>query len=97
MRVIALRTLRESWQRHPQAEGPLRAWHAMASRADWQTPTDVKRDYPHASFLAGNRVIFNIKGNDFRLVAAIHYGRGLVYVRFVGTHAEYDRVDAATI
>ena len=69
----------------------------MASRADWQTPTDVKRDYPYASFLAGNRVIFNIKGNDFRLVAAIHYGRGLVYVRFVGTHAEYDRIDAATI
>lgn len=97
MRVIALRTLRESWQRHPQAEGPLRAWHAVANRAVWKTPADVKRDYPQASFLAGNRVVFNIKGNDFRLVAAIHYGRGLLYVRFVGTHAEYDRIDAATI
>ena len=69
----------------------------MASRADWKTPADVKQDYPQASLIAGNRVIFNIKGNDYRVVTAIHYGRGLMYVRFVGSHAEYDRIDAATI
>ena len=97
MRVIALRALREFWQRHPQAEEPLRAWHAVASRAAWRAPAEVKADYRHASFLPGNRVVFNIKGNDYRLVAAIHYGRRLLYVRFVGTHSEYDRIDAATI
>ncbi|HVA55119.1 MAG TPA: type II toxin-antitoxin system HigB family toxin [Gammaproteobacteria bacterium] len=97
MRVIALRTLREFWQRHPQDEIPLRAWHAVAIRADWKTPADVKADYRQTSFLAGNRVVFNIKGNDYRLIAALHYRRGLLYVRFVGTHRNYDRIDAATI
>ena len=97
MRIIAIRALREFWKSHPQAEEPLRAWYAVASRAAWITPADVKSDYRHASFLAGNRVVFNIKGNDYRLVAAIHYGRGLIYVRFIGPHAEYDRIDAETI
>lgn len=97
MRVIALRTLREFWQRHPQAEEPLRAWYAVASRADWKTPADAKADYRKASFVANNRVVFNIKGNDYRLVAAIHYGRGMLYIRFVGRHADYDRIEAATI
>ncbi len=93
MRVIALKPLREFWQRHPQAEVPLRAWYAIASRADWRSPADVKADYRSASFVANNRVVFNIKGNDFRLVAAMRYTSGLLYVRFVGTHAEYDRID----
>lgn len=93
MRVIALKRLREFWHRHPQAETPLRAWYAIASRADWRSPAEVKADYRSASLLANNRVVFNIKGNDFRLVAAMHYTRGLLYVRFVGTHGEYDRTD----
>lgn len=97
MRVIALRTLKEFRQRHPQAEEPLRAWYAVASRAGWKTPSNVKADYRTASFLANNRAVFNIKGNDYRFVAAIHYGRGMLYVRFVGRHADYDRIDAATI
>ena len=97
MRIIALAQLREFWKRHPQAEIPLRAWHALASRADWKNPADVKRAYASASFLQDNRVVFNIKGNDFRLVVAVHYNRGMMYIRFVGTHADYDRIDAATI
>lgn len=97
MHIIALRTLREFWGKHPQAEVPLRGWYADASRADWRTPADIKIAYRNASFLANNRVVFNIKGNDYRLVVAVRYTPGLMFIRFIGTHAEYDRVDAATI
>lgn len=97
MRIIALGTLREFWAKHPDAEAPLCAWYAQASRADWSSPGDVKRAYRNASFLPGNRVVFNIKGNDYRLIVAVHYSRRMMFVRFVGTHAEYDRIDAETI
>lgn len=97
MRVIALSALREFWARHPQAETALRVWYAEAGRADWKSPADIKAAHRNASFLANNRVVFNIKGNDYRLVAAVHYNRGMMFVRFVGTHAEYDRIDAAMI
>lgn len=97
MRIIALGTLRDFWKRHPDAEVPLRAWYAAASRAQWTRPADIKDAYRSASFLANNRVVFNLKGNDYRLVAAVHYNRGMLYVRFIGTHGEYDRVDAARI
>lgn len=97
MRIIALRTLRDFWGKYPQAEVPLRAWYALASRADWRSPADVKMAYRSASFLRNNRVAFNIKGNDFRLVVAVHYNRGLMFIRFIGTHREYDRVDAEEI
>ncbi len=97
MRIIALKALRDFWEKHPQTEVPLRAWHAIASRADWRSPADVKVAYRAASFLGGNRVVFNIKGNEFRLVVAVHHNRGLVFVRFVGTHQQYDRIDAEDI
>jgi len=97
MRIIALRALREFWSRHPEAEVPLRAWYALASRARWRSPADVKAAYRNASFIANNRVVFNIKGNDYRLVVAVHYNRGLMFIRFVGTHREYDRIGVATI
>jgi len=97
MRIIALRALRDFWIKHAQAETSLRSWYALASRADWRSPADIKADYASASFIAGNRVVFNIKGNDYRLVLAVHYDRGMMFVRFVGTHREYDRIDAATI
>jgi len=97
MRIIALKALRDFWERHPQAEVPLRAWHAIASRAHWRSPADVKAAYRSASFLRGNRVVFNIKGNEFRLVVAVHYNRGLIFVRFVGTHQQYDRINAEDI
>ncbi|MGH8809830.1 MAG: type II toxin-antitoxin system HigB family toxin [Noviherbaspirillum sp.] len=97
MRIIAFGAIREFWKRHPQAEIPLRSWYAQASRADWRSPADVKAAYRSASFLARNRVVFNIKGNDFRLVAAVHYNRGMMFIRFVGTHREYDTIDATNV
>ncbi len=97
MRIVALKTLREFWTRHPDAEQPLRAWHDEVRRAQWRSPADVKAQFGSASILKGRRVIFNIKGNDYRLVAALAYHTGLVFVKFVGTHAEYDRIDAETV
>ena len=97
MRIVALGTLRQFWTRRPDAEVPLRAWYALASRADWEKPADIKEAYRNASFVANNRVVFNIKGNEYRLVVAVHYNRGMMFIRFVGTHREYDGIDAATI
>ena len=97
MRIIARRTLREFWENHPQAMPPLLAWYADAKRADWKSPAEIKRVYRNASVLANNRVVFNIKGNDYRLVVAVQYDFGIIYIRFVGTHAEYDRIDSTTI
>jgi mRNA interferase HigB len=89
--------LRDCWTKHPQAEIPLRAWYAQASRADWANSAQIKAAYRNASFLANNRIVFNIKGNDFRLVVAVHYNRRMMFIRFVGTHQEYNRIDAQTI
>lgn len=89
--------LREFWERHPRAEVPLRAWYAEASNAGWKTPADVKAAHRNASFLANNRIVFNIKGNDFRLVVAVRYTQDLMFIRFIGTHAEYNRIDASKI
>lgn len=93
MRIIALATLRQFWEKHPDAETPLRSWYAEASRANWRTPADIKAAYRHASFIANNRVVFNVKGNDYRLVVAVHYDRGQMYIRFVGTHRQYDQIN----
>jgi mRNA interferase HigB len=97
MRIVAIATLRVFWEKHPDAELPLRGWYAEASRADWRSPADIKAAYRSASFIANNRVVFNIKGNDYRLVVAVHYNRGQMFIRFVGTHRQYDKIDAATI
>lgn len=97
MRIIAFKTLREFWARHPPAEMPLRGWYTEVSHADWKTPVAIKAIHRNASFLPNNRVVFNIKGNDFRLVVAVRYTQGLMFVRFIGSHAEYERIDASTI
>jgi mRNA interferase HigB len=97
MRIIARRTLREFWLRHPDAEQPLRAWVAEAQAADWKNPQGIKRRYRHASFVADNRIIFNVGGNKYRLVAHVNYDFRIAYIKFVGTHAEYDRIDPETI
>ena len=97
MRVIAKKTLRNFWERVPDAQAPLCAWYAEAKNADWKCPSDVKAKYGSASILKNNRVVFNIGGNTFRLVTWINYPLGLVYIRFVGTHADYDKIDAETI
>ena len=81
----------------PDVKQPLLAWYKEAENADWDTPTTVKSRYPNASVIRNNRVVFNIKGNDYRLVVHINYSYRSVYVRFLGTHAEYDRVDAAEV
>ena len=85
------------WENHPDVEPSLKAWYQEAEGADWKGPNDIKRDYPHASFLADNRVVFNIKGNHYRLIVKINYAYGMVWIRFIGTHAEYDKVDATKI
>ena len=87
----------EFWERHRDAEGALKAWYHEAKYAEWKTPADIVQRYPTADILVGNRVIFNIKGNRYRLIVKIHYNRGIVYIRFVGTHAEYDKNNAETI
>ncbi|MDE2987120.1 MAG: type II toxin-antitoxin system HigB family toxin [Chloroflexota bacterium] len=97
MRIIAKRTLREYWERHADAEQSLRAWHEEAKQAHWGTPEQVKQRYPKASIIANNRVVFNIKGNVYRLVVHIRYDHGSVYIRFIGTHTEYDRIDSGTV
>ncbi len=97
MRVISRKALREFWERHADSEVPLRAWFKEAKEAGWRVPSEIKARYSSASFLANDRVVFNIKGNEYRLVVAVRYDFGIVYIRFVGTHAEYDKIDAATI
>ncbi|HLK59192.1 MAG TPA: type II toxin-antitoxin system HigB family toxin [Chthonomonadaceae bacterium] len=97
MRIIALRTLREFWTTHSDAEAALRAWYADAKQADWKSPQEIMAVYANARTLGNNRVVFNIRGNTYRLIVAINYAVEIVYIRFVGTHAEYDRVDAETI
>jgi mRNA interferase HigB len=97
MRIISRKALREFWERHPDAQPSLQAWYADAKFASWRTPADIKRVYRNASIVANNRAVFNIRGNRYRLVVPINYEYGIVYIRFVGTHEEYDRIDAATI
>lgn len=97
MRILSRPTLEVFWKSHPQAEQPLKAWYDEARQANWSTPQDIKNQYASASFVGNNRVVFNIKGNDYRLVTAIAYEYQAVYIKFVGTHAEYDRIDVATV
>jgi mRNA interferase HigB len=97
MRVIAKRQLSSYWEKHPDAEQPLKAWHDEAVQANWKTPQDIKNQYASASILAKNRVVFNIKGNHHRLIVALAYQFGALYIKFIGTHAEYDKIDATTV
>lgn len=97
MRVICIKQLREFWQKHRDAEKPLRAWFHEAKQADWKSFSDLKKRYRTADVLPGNRVIFDIKGNAYRLIVHIHYNTGIVFVRFIGTHSTYDEIDPDTI
>lgn len=99
MRIIAVGTLRDFWTRpgRGDAEQPLRTWVQVVRAADWSKPTDVKQMFRSADILRNGRAIFDIGGNKYRLVTAIHYRGKRVYVRFVGTHNEYDKIDAETI
>lgn len=97
MRVISKRTLQDFWQCHKEAEQLLTAWYTEAVKAQWQSPQEVKTHYQTASFLRDNRVVFNIGGNKYRLIIKINYAYNTVYIRFVGTHAEYDKINAEEI
>lgn len=99
MRVITRGALQTYWTRtgREDSEDPLKAWYAEAKNATWKTPADIKVRYRSASFLADNRVVFNIGGNKHRLVVHVNYAVGIVLIKFVGSHAEYDEIDAVTV
>jgi mRNA interferase HigB len=97
VRVFNRSTVRAFAYAHADARQPIFAWFAEVERASWNGPDDVKTRYPSASFLASNRIVFNIKGNKYRVVVAIKYEFFAVYIRLVGTHAQYDAIEAATI
>lgn len=99
MHVITRGALQAYWSRRGRedAEEPLKAWYAEARRATWRTPDDIKARHRSASFVADNRVVFNIGGNKHRLVVHVNYGLGVVLVKFIGTHKDYDAIDAATV
>ena len=97
MRIIAIKALRDFWNKHKDAEQPLRAWYIEAKKAGWKKPDDIIKQYRSASILRNNRVVFNIKGNNYRLVTSINYSFKIVYIRFVGTHKEYDNINAEEI
>jgi len=97
MRVIAKSTLRKFWEKHSDCEQQLKSWYLEASRAGWINSNEIKKEYPSASFLQDNRVVFNIKGNNYRLIVRINYTYQMIWIRFVGTHAEYDKIDANKI
>lgn len=100
MRIIAKRTLRDFWQSSPKysdAQAPLEGWHAEALKAEWQTPQQLKAQFRSASVLKNNRIVFNIAGNKYRLIVAIDYRRQAMFVKFVGTHEQYDAIDAENV
>ena len=97
MRVISKKILREFWEKHSDSEQQLKSWFQETSNAEWNSPNDIKIEYPSANILSNNRVVFNIKGNKYRLIVRINYDYKMAWIRFVGTHAEYDNIDANKI
>lgn len=98
MQIIALRTLRQFWEKHPPAETPLRTWYSTVNAAVWSCPADIKKQFGTlVDFVGDNRVIFDLGGNKYRLIVRVSYQYRRVLVKFIGTHAEYDRIDAETV
>lgn len=97
LRIISKKILREFWEKHSDSQQQLTAWYRETSSAEWKSPKEIKKEYPSASFLENNRVVFNIKGNKYRLIVRINYDYQMIWIRFVGTHAEYDKIDAKKI
>jgi mRNA interferase HigB len=96
-RIFAKSTLREFWEKHPDSELYLKTWFDIAMNSSWQTPNEVKQSYAKASILKDSRIVFNIKGNTYRLIVKFNFDHQLAFIRFIGTHAEYDKIDANTI
>lgn len=97
MRVIAKKILREFWEKHSDCEQQLKAWYQETSKAEWANSNQIKTEYTSASIIGSDRIVFNIKGNTYRLIVKINFDYQMVWVRFIGTHAEYDKVNAKTI
>ena len=99
VRIIAKSSLQKFWERPgcADARGPLHSWYAEAIKATWRSPQDIKKQYASASICGNNRVVFNVGGNKYRLVVEVQYQAGIVWVKFVGTHAQYDRIDVETV
>lgn len=97
MRIIAKKSLVKYWEKYPDTEQPLKAWYQEASDAAWAGPQDIKNQYRNASILGNNRVVFNIRGNTHRLIVAVACKHGIIFIKFIGTHQEYGRVDAGTV
>ena len=97
MRIIAKKVLREFWKTHADSEQQLKSWFQETSDAEWKNPNDVKKDYPSASILIDNHIVFNIKGNSYRLIVRINYPYQMIWIRFIGTHADYDKINANEI
>ncbi len=96
-RIVAKRTIREFWQKNKDSKDYLETWYQTVKSAKWDKPSDIKKFYATVSILKNSRVVFNIKGNDYRLVAKINYERQWLFIRFIGTHSEYDQIDANNI
>ncbi len=96
-RIIAKKTLREFWEKHADSEQYLKTWYETAKNSSWNSPNEIKQTYINASILKDSRVVFNIKGNSYRLIVKFNFDRQWAFIRFVGTHAEYDKIDANTI
>lgn len=97
LRVIAIRTLREFWKSNPDSEQQLMVWYQEASKAEWNSPNEIKSQYTSASILKNSRVVFNICGNKYRMIVEINFMRKWVFIRFIGNHKEYDKIDANNI
>lgn len=95
--VIAVHTLRQFWALHPKAEQPIKSWVEEVRFATWQSPADLKLQFGSASILKNNRVVFNLGGNKYRLVTAVLYRSQTVLIKFIGTHLDYDQIDAQTV
>jgi len=96
-RIIAKKTLREYWEKHSDCEQYLKTWYETVKFSNWKSPNEVKKTFANASILSDNRVVFNIKGNSYRLIVKFNYKRQWAFIRFVGTHAEYDKINAETV
>ena len=97
MRIISKKAIREFWEKYPDSEQPLRTWHTEASRLIWHSPNQVKMDFARASIIGNSRVVFNICGNKYRLIVEIEYKKSWIFIRFIGTHSDYDKIDATKI
>lgn len=97
MRIISKKILRDFWETHADSKQQLKSWFQETTNATWKTPNDIKKEYPSVSFLNNNRIVFNIKGNSYRLIVRINYNYQMIWIRFIGTHAEYDKINANEI